>query len=161
MLYCVEQLTGHRFPKELLARVETLSEELEPVASAPGAHQGVESARSSGGVPDGVVKKLCRGLERAGGRDWEHLATGLGKNMVQYDVVRIRQGRVDTIEREERGPGSVARIVRRVVAEFAEHCSTAGVQEDLVEHIAWLLRSEEVLAEPLPMLARDIMAKKV
>ena len=159
MLYCVEQLTGHRFPKELLARVETLSKELEPQITAPGANQCVESARSSGGVPEGVVKKLCRGLERAGGRDWEHMATGLGKNMVQYDVVRIRQGRVDTIEREERG--SVARIVRRGVAEFADHCSTAGVQDDLVEHIAWLLRSEEVLAEPLPLLAREILSKKL
>ena len=44
-----------------------------------------------------------RDLEKAGGREWEHFATGLGLNLVEEEEVRVRQGEVDNIEREEGG----------------------------------------------------------
>ena len=89
----------------------------------------------------------CRDLEKAGGRDWEHFATGLGLNLEEQEEVRVRQGEVDNIEREE--GGNTIEIIKRVVRLFAQRCATAGVSEDLSEHMAKVLESHDVFEPPL------------
>ena len=59
----------------------------------------------------------------------------------------MRQGEVDNIEREE--GGNTIEIVKRVVQLFAQRCATAGVSEDLGEHMAKVLESHDVFEPPL------------
>ena len=86
-------------------------------------------------------------MEKAGGRDWEHFATGLGLGLEEQEDVRVKQGEVDNIEREE--GGNTIKIVKRVVELFGKRCADAGVTEELVEHIAKVLESHDVFEPPL------------
>ena len=88
-----------------------------------------------------------RDLEKAGGRDWEHFATGLGLHLAEQEEVRVRQGEVDNIEREE--GGNTIKIVKRVIELFGQRCATAGVSEDIGEHMAKVLESHDVFEPPL------------
>ena len=88
-----------------------------------------------------------RYLEKAGGRDWEHFATGLGLHLAEQEEVRVRQGEVDNIEREE--GGNTIKIVKRVIELFGQRCATAGVSEDIGEHMAKVLESHDVFEPPL------------
>ena len=150
VLHCVEQTSGRRLEPALLSRLEELTRQLEPVAaSSPAPLQG-----GAVGLPARLVARLGRDLERAGGRDWEHLATGLGLGLEERELVRVRQGEVDRIERE--AGGNVLAILKAVIQRFEERCVAAGVQQDLVEHISTVLESEEVFEPPLRRLAREV-----
>ena len=85
-------------------------------------------------------------MEKAGGRDWEHFATGLGLGLEEQEDVRVKQGEVDNIEREE--GGNIIKIVKRVVELFGQRCATAGVSEDLGEHMAKVLESRDLFERP-------------
>ena len=151
VLHCVEQTSGRRLEPALLCRLEELTLQLEPAAaSSPAPLQG----RGTVGLPGRLVARLGRDLERAGGRDWEHLVTGLGLGLEERELVRVRQGEVDRIERE--AGGDILAILKAVIQRFEDRCVAAGVQQDLVEHISMVLESEEVFEPPLRRLAREV-----
>ena len=155
VLHCSQQ-AGAKLDQGLLDRVDVLVRDLEPAVPSPRAKEAANLP--PGRVPARLVVKLARDLERAGGRDWEHLATGLGRGLGEQEVVRVRQGEVDTIEREF--VGNVGKILKVVVQRFEDRCLTAGVQGDLVEHIASLLESEEVFEPPLRRMARELREER-
>ena len=105
-----------------------------------------------------MVLSLARHLEKTGGRGWEHFATGLGKGLEKYKVVRVRQGEVDTIEQEM--GGNIVKIVRAVMERFEDRCLTSGVELDMVEHIASLLECGEVFDPPLRVQARALREER-
>jgi len=149
VLHCVQQVSNFALDNDLQERITNLTRELEP-ASLPKEVVAVLPTN----VSDRILIKLARDLEKAGGRDWEHFATGLGLNLGEQEEVRVRQGEVDNIEREE--GGNTIEIVKRVVQLFAQRCATAGVSEDLGEHMAKVLESHDVFEPPLRRMAREL-----
>lgn len=152
VIHCVQQDSATRLDTNLLARVDLLTRELEPPKFSSPREVAVPLTR----VSSRIIAKLGRDLERAGGRDWEHFATGLGLHLhnKERELVRVRQGEVDRIEREQRGntPG----VIKKVVEEFESKCQQAGVSLNMVEHMAALLESQEVFEPPLRRLAREL-----
>jgi len=142
VLHCVEQVSNFALDSDLQERIKNLTRDLEPVPSLPR-----EVALLPTDLSDRILIKLARDLEKAGGRDWEHFATGLGLNLAEQEEVRVRQGEVDNIEREE--GGNTVKIIKRVVELFGQRCATAGVSEDLGEHVAKVLESHDVFEPPL------------
>jgi len=150
VLHCVQQVSNFALDSDLLERITNLTRDLEPVASLP----REVALLPTTSVSERILIKLARDLEKAGGRDWEHFATGLGLNLAEQEEVRVRQGEVDNIEREE--GGNTIKIIKRVVELFSQRCTTAGVSEDLGEHIAKVLESHDVFEPPLRRMAREL-----
>jgi len=149
VLHCVQQVSNFALDNDLQEKIQILTRDLEPVPSLPG-----KAILLPTSISDRILTKLARDLEKAGGRDWEHFATGLGLNLTEQEEVRVRQGEVDNIEREE--GGNTIEIIKRVVGLFSQRCTTAGVSEDLGEHMAKVLESHDVFEPPLRRLAREI-----
>ena len=152
VIHCVQQDSTTRLAPDLLARLDLLTRELEPPKFSNPRELSVPLAK----VSSRIITKLGRDLERAGGRDWEHFATGLGFHLPnkERELVRVRQGEVDRIEREQRG--NTLGVIKRVIEEFESKCQQAGVSVDMVEHMAMLLESQEVFEPPLRRLAREL-----
>ena len=51
-------------------------------------------------IPVRIKDLLIRQLEKGGGSDWEHFVTALGLGLQGRDLIRIKQGQVDKIERQ-------------------------------------------------------------
>jgi len=153
VIHYVEQVSNFSLEEDLHERVKRLTRRLEP-ARQPLRGEPVPS----GPLSDRILHKLGRDLEKAGGRDWEHFATGLGLGLEEQEDVRVKQGEVDNIEREE--GGNTIKIVKRVVELFGKRCADAGVTEELVEHIAKVLESHDVFEPPLRRLARELRDEK-
>jgi len=153
VIHLTQQVSNFTFDNDLQERIKHLTRELEPAESSP-----KEVAHLSTCVSDRILNKLGRDLEKAGGRDWEHFATGLGLHLAEQEEVRVRQGEVDNIEREE--GGNTIKIVKRVIELFGQRCATAGVSEDIGEHMAKVLESHDVFEPPLRRLARELRAER-
>merc|ERR1719209_237345 len=95
VLHCVQQVSNFVLDSDLQERIKNLTRDLEPVPSLPREVTLLPTTLS-----DRILIKLARDLEKAGGRDWEHFATGLGLNLEEQEEVRVRQGEVDNRERE-------------------------------------------------------------
>ena len=44
-------------------------------------------------VPSHIKEMMVQELERSGGKDWEHFATGLGYDLKDRNKIRIKQGK--------------------------------------------------------------------
>lgn len=149
----VGAVSGFSLPSPLQGRLQSMSTQLTPV-------QGQDRRQDfrGGGRParlsSHLMVKLGRDLKEAQGRDWEHFVLGLGLHMVEREVVRLTQGEVDNLYKQE--GGNIVLVIEAALRMFESRCEAAAVRQDLGLHIAFLLESEDVFEPPLRRLAREI-----
>ena len=102
-----------------------------------------------------LVEVLAQSFEAYGGRDWELLATGLGLDIegVDRDLIRIRQGQVDRIDRLH--PNMREKLLA-VFSLFVTVCFCTGVELDLPVYIAQLLLNRRVFRYPYVSLSARV-----
>ena len=91
-----------------------------------------------------VREKLIYNLEAPGcGQDWEHFLLGLGRGFAKRDLVRLRQGDIDKLERNHQF--NRRRIIRAAIEDFERNCQRESVAFCMTQHVIDVLRDEEVL----------------
>jgi len=106
-------------------------------------------------VPDYVLDMLANDFERARGRDWELFLEGLGKTLPSgdFDRVRLRQGEIDRMEREQ---PDTKRIFRTAFRLFQRRCAEANIHCSILKVIVDTLRCEQVFRTPYNKTARRV-----
>lgn len=146
----MQQNSTWRPDHKLRARLESLTSKLEP--PVPPTRKQLLPIPSR--LPNTLVEKLARDLEKAGGREWWSFMLNLGKDLPKVEEVRLDPSMVERIEQEV--GGNVTKIIKVMLRVFEEQWTSAGVRGDLVEHLALVLESEEVFLPPLRRLARQL-----
>lgn len=104
----------------------------------------------------GLVEKLAYYFEALGGRDWENLASALGYRLpgVEANLIRIRQGHIDHIDRAY--PHMREKLLV-VFSKFLANCSRLEIEVDLPRHVASILLSRQVFGYPYTSLAEEVL----
>ena len=102
-----------------------------------------------------LVELLAQSFEAYGGRDWELLATGLGLDIdgINRDLIRVRQGQVDRIDRLH--PNMREKLLA-VFSLFVTVCFCTGVELDLPVYIAQLLLNRRLFRYPYASLSARV-----
>ena len=102
-----------------------------------------------------LVELLAQSFEAYGGRDWELLATGLGLDIdgIDRDLIRIRQGQVDRIDRLH--PNMREKLLA-VFSLFMTVCWCTGVEIDLPVYVAQLLLNRRLFRYPYASLSARV-----
>lgn len=145
---------------ELMTKVEELTKKLEPVPRSrnPSAVSVSSTAQYGRRVPESIRYRLAYDLELMGGKDWEHFCTGLGHGLKEKDRVRIRQGEVDRIEKEQEY--NIIQIVDKVLTKFEDRCMQIRLRINLLDHLISILQNEDIFQPPLNKIARFIKEEK-
>ena len=126
-------------------------------------------------VPSHIKEMMVQELERSGGKDWEHFATGLGYDLKDRNKIRIKQGKakaqdenkkdntdnsgeVDRLELEHNG--DVEQILLAVITKFEDRCIQRRVNVKMLDHIIDLLKKREFFGTPFNKLAKQIEEEK-
>ena len=107
-----------------------------------------------------VVDIICYQFEQYQGRDWEHLATGLGFCVLGQlrDKVRLRQGEVDRIDRQ---CPSLHEKLHVLLNMFILRCKMFGLDLNLIDHLIEVLGSERVFCTPYQILIETILHERL
>ena len=102
-----------------------------------------------------LVELLAQSFEAYGGRDWELLATGLGLDIdgINRDLIRVRQGQVDRIDRLH--PNMREKLLA-VFSLFMTVCWCTGVEIDLPVYVAQLLLNRRLFRYPYASLSARV-----
>jgi len=147
----------------LVTEVEDLTKRLEPPPILRSRNVSTSSTFSQdptlfNRVPSHIKEMLVQELERSGGKDWEHFATGLGYDLKDRNKIRIKQGEVDRLELEHNG--DVEQILLAVITKFEDRCIQRRVNVKMLDHIIDLLKKREVFGTPFNKLAKQIEEEK-
>lgn len=155
LLAMVNQRQPQTVQPAILKEVGDMTTLLEPAPlSVPVPHQNHQIFR----VPNHIRDMLATDLERCGGRDWEHFALGLGTGLAEKDKIRIKQGEVDYVERQQNG--DIRLILHTVLTRFEERCMQKGVHINILDHLINILKNQDIFMTPLNRLANDIKKEK-
>ena len=103
-----------------------------------------------------LVERLAYYFEAIGGKDWENLASGLGYKLpgVEANLVRVRQGHIDHIDRAY--PRMREKLLV-VFSKFLGNCRRLEIEVDLPRHVASLLLSRQLFGYPYVSLAEEVL----
>ena len=108
-------------------------------------------------TPDQValVELLAQSFDAYGGRDWQLLATGLGRDIrgIDRDLICIRQ---DQVERIDSLHPTMRGKLLAVFSLFIATCWCTGIEIDLPVYIAWLLNNRRLYHYPYTSLSARI-----
>lgn len=94
-----------------------------------------------------VREKLISDLQSPGsGQDWEHFLLGLGRDRQEADLIRLRQGDIDSLERKHNF--NVRKILSEAIEKFERDCQTNSVALNMTNHVIEVLEDSKVMFSP-------------
>jgi len=156
IFYSISRQLQNHISSETLKEIEKLTEKLEPREQKTSPARPVSSCKPA---PDSIKAILEAGLTEAGtGQDWSHFSTNLGFDCKEKQKIRLRQGDVDRMERQN--SDDIRKLLRQVVEKFEDNCRRHNVTIDVTDHIIEVLKNEEIFFPPYKSLARKIKEAK-
>ena len=94
-----------------------------------------------------VREKLISSLQAPGsGQDWEHFLLGLGRDRQEADLIRLRQGDIDSLERKHNF--RIRDILIDAIEMFERNCQLNSVAINMTNHVVDVLKDEAVMFNP-------------
>ena len=88
--------------------------------------------------------------------NWEHFLLGLGQDCQEADLIRLRQGDIDSLER--RHNFNVRNILTEAIEMFERNCQFNFVDINITNHVREVLedRDRKIMFNPYGRLARQL-----
>ena len=94
-----------------------------------------------------VRERLISDLQSPGaGQDWEHFLLGLGRDRQEADLIRLRQGDIDSLERKHNF--NVRKILDDAIDMFERKCQEESVAINMTNHVIDVLEDSKVMFSP-------------
>ena len=94
-----------------------------------------------------VREKLISTLQSPGsGQDWEHFLLGLGRDRQEADLIRLRQGDIDSLERKNKF--NIRDILKEAIEMFERNCQINNVSINMTNHVIDVLKDRSVMFSP-------------
>ena len=94
-----------------------------------------------------VRERLILGLQSPGaGQDWEHFLLGLGRDRQEADLIRLRQGDIDSLERKHNF--NIREILTKAIEDFERNCQINSVAINITNHVIDVLQDRKVMFSP-------------
>lgn len=110
-------------------------------------------------LPEHIKNILVAALtDRGTGKDWEHFTLGLGYDMEERENIKLRQGDVDRLERNN--CDDTREILRQVIEIFEGNCKRNQISINMTDHVIDVLLQEHIFDPPYKRIARKIKEAK-